>query len=148
MFLARSLIFILMIMNVPTENNKDIEGHEKRTILVVDDSAYVRRMIRFALLPDIYRIIEAHDGVDALKCLDTNRIDLVITDLTMPNMDGLELIRIIRSRSEYELLPIIMLSGESNEESRIVARDVGVSAFIVKPFVPEQISGLIQSVFK
>ncbi len=146
--MARSLIFISIIMKVPAENNQDIGRQEKRTILVVDDSAYARRMIRFALIPDLYRILEAHDGVDALKCLDNNRVDLVITDLTMPNMDGFELIRNIRSRSEYEFLPIIMLSGESTEESRIVARDVGVSAYIVKPFVPEQISGLIQSVFK
>lgn len=135
-------------MDVPTENNEGIDGQAKRTILVVDDSAYVRRMIRFALMPDVYRVIEALDGVDALKCLDANPVDLIITDLTMPNMDGFELIRNIRSRSEYELLPIIMLSGETNDECRVVARDVGVSAFIVKPFVPEQISGLIQSVFK
>lgn len=135
-------------MNVPTENNEGIDGQAKRTILVVDDSAYVRRMIRFALMPDVYRVIEALDGVDALKCLDANPVDLIITDLTMPNMDGFELIRNIRSRSEYKLLPIIMLSGESSDECRVVARDAGVSAFIVKPFVPEQISGLIQSVFK
>lgn len=135
-------------MNVPDENNSGVDAQDKRTILVVDDSAYVRRMIRFALAPDVYRIIEAHDGVDALKCVDANRIDLIITDLKMPNMDGFELIRNIRSRSEYEFLPIIMLSGESNDECRVVARDVGVSAFIIKPFVPEQISGLIQSVFK
>jgi two-component system chemotaxis response regulator CheY len=135
-------------MNVPDENNKGVDAQDKRTILVVDDSAYVRRMIRFALAPDVYRIIEAHDGVDALKSVDANRIDLIITDLKMPNMDGFELIRNIRSRSEYEFLPIIMLSGESTDECRVVARDVGVSAFIIKPFVPEQISGLIQSVFK
>ena len=116
-------------------------------ILVVDDSAYVRRMIRFALAQQPYRILEACDGVDALKCMQANQVDLVITDLKMPNMDGFDLIRHLRSDEKTELLPIIMLTGESDEKSREEARKAGVSAFIVKPFVPEQISGLIESIF-
>ncbi|NIP26944.1 MAG: response regulator, partial [Phycisphaerae bacterium] len=70
-----------------------------------------------------------------------------ITDLKMPNMDGFELIRHLRNDAKTELLPIIMLTGESDDKSREEARKVGVSAFIVKPFVPEQISGLIRSIF-
>lgn len=120
---------------------------QTRTILVVDDSAYVRRMIRFALPSQSFTIVEAGDGVDALKCFENRTIDLLITDLKMPNMDGFALIRELRNRSGLEYLPIIMLTGESDEKSRQEAREAGVSAFIVKPFVPEQIFGLIQSIF-
>ncbi len=131
-------------MRVPNQSGN---GERLRTILVVDDSAYVRRMIRFALGQEKYRIIEANDGVDAVKCLESNPVDLIITDLKMPNLDGFDLIRFVRSRPKYEFLPVIMLTGEVDEKSREEARTAGVSAFIVKPFVPEQISGLIRSVF-
>jgi len=107
----------------------------------------VRRMIRFALAPFPFELIDAHDGVEAVKQLKNNSIDLVITDLTMPNMDGFELIHEIRKHAENKFMPIIMLTGESDEGCRERAREAGVSAFIVKPFVPEQISGLIQSIF-
>ena len=127
--------------------NDHKNGQLERVILVVDDSAYVRRMIRFALAQQPYRIIEASDGVDALKCMQENQVDLVITDLKMPNMDGFDLIRHLRGDEKTELLPIIMLTGESDDKMREEARNAGVSAFIVKPFVPEQISGLIQSIF-
>ena len=126
---------------------KDHNGEKIKTILVVDDSAYVRRMIRFALPAQCYRVIEAADGSDALKCFTSHTIDLLITDLKMPNVDGFTLIRELRSRPDFKYLPIIMLTGESNEDCREEAKTIGVSAFIVKPFVPEQISGLIQSIF-
>lgn len=119
----------------------------KRTVLIVDDSAYVRRMIRFALAPFQFELIDAHDGVEAIRQLENNSIDLLITDLKMPNMDGFELIQEVRSRVENKLMPIIMLTGESDDKCRERAREVGVSAYIVKPFVPEQISGLVQALF-
>lgn len=121
---------------------------KKRTILVVDDSAYARRMIRFALVSyPHYQLIEAADGNQALRQIDENRIDLVITDLKMPGMDGFDLIRAIRLRPGCELLPIIMLTGEVDEKNRELARAAGVSTLIFKPFVPEQISGLIEAIF-
>ena len=120
----------------------------KRTILVVDDSAYARRMIRFALVSyPQYELIEALSGADALEKIDGGRIDLVITDLKMPGMDGLDLIREIRRRPGYELLPIIMLTGEVDDGNRELARAAGASALIFKPFLPEQISGLIEAIF-
>lgn len=131
-----------MAISVETKN-----GEIVRTILVVDDSIYVRRMVRFALPLQSFKILEANDGADAIKCFENNKIDLLITDLRMPNMDGFALIRELRSRPDLEYLPIIMLTGESSEECRAEARQVGVSAFIVKPFLPEQISGLILSIF-
>jgi two-component system chemotaxis response regulator CheY len=132
-------------MSVPGDNTS---AEKKRTILVVDDSAYVRRMIRFALAQDTFELIDAHDGMEAVKQLENNSVDLVITDLKMPNMDGFELIREIRQRPESALIPIIMLTGETDEQCRERAREAGVSAFIVKPFVPEQISGLIRAIFE
>ena len=131
-------------MSVSADNKMK---QQERIILVVDDSAYVRQMVRYSLVQHPYQLIESADGVAALECMDASHVDLVITDLKMPNMDGFELIHEIRKRSGCELLPIIMLTGEDDEKNRIKAREAGVSAFIVKPFVPEQISGLVQSVF-
>ncbi len=129
-------------------SGEQVNHGKKRTILVVDDSAYARRMIRFALVPyPRYELIEALDGADALAKFDGNRIDLVITDLNMSGMDGFELIRAIRRRPEGELLPIIMLTGEVSEANRELARAAGVSTLIFKPFVPEQISGLVEAIF-
>ena len=129
-------------MSVSIKTDKKIN-----TILVVDDSAYVRRMIRFALPAESFKIIEAVDGVDAVKCFESHSIDLLISDFEVPNMDGFSFIRAVRSRPGFEFLPIIMLTGQSSDKYREKAREVGVSAFIEKPFVPEQIFGLIQSIF-
>ena len=124
-----------------------IGAGKKRTVLIVDDSAYVRRMIHFALAQIPFELLDSHDGVEAIRQLENNSVDLIITDLTMPNMDGFELIQEIRNRSEGQHLPIIMLTGETDDECRERARAIGVSAFIVKPFVPEQISGLVEAIF-
>lgn len=141
--LARSLIIDSLMTYANAKNVRS----ERYTVLVVDDSASIRRMIRFALTHRSYRVVEAQDGIDALRYIESNPVDLVITDLKMPNMNGFDLIRLLRCRSELELLPIIMLTGEADETLREKARQIGASAFIVKPFVPEQISGLVQSIF-
>ena len=119
----------------------------QKKIMTVDDSPTVRKVLCMALSAAGYQVIEASDGRDALKCVESHSIDLLITDLKMPNMDGLDLIRELRRRPGLQYLPIIMLTGESGEDCRTTARDAGVSAFIVKPFVPEQIAGLIRGIF-
>ena len=109
-----------------------------KTILAVDDSATVRQMVSFALRGAGYDVIEAKDGQDALGKL-TQPIAMVITDLNMPNMDGIELIRQVRALPQFKYIPIVMLTTESHDEKKQAGRAAGASGWIVKPFRGEQL---------
>lgn len=119
---------------------------ETKTILLVDDSLIARRMVRFALHGLNYQIVEAYDGTAAVRVLDAQPVDLLITDLNMPNMNGFELSRIVRKARETADMPIIMLTQEESPQQRDEARKVGVSLFMTKPFTPEQIFGLVKEI--
>ena len=103
-----------------------------RTIMTVDDSASVRQMVSLTLKDAGYSVIEACDGKDALAKL-SGTVDMIVTDLNMPNMDGLELIGNIRGSAEFQDLPIIMLTTEDNPESRQLAHRAGANLYLVKP---------------
>ena len=118
----------------------------QKKILVVDDSLIARRMVRFALQGLDYEILEAFDGTAAVRILYTQPVDLLITDLNMPNMDGLELSRIVRESHGMTDMPIIMLTQETGTKQREEARQVGVSLLIPKPFTPEQLFGLVKEI--
>ena len=103
-------------------------------ILIVDDSATVRKLLVHTLKPRRYTCIEACDGFDALEKLAMNPdIKLVISDLNMPNMDGIELIGNIREDPQYTDLPIIMLTTEAGQDNRRLAFDAGANLYLVKP---------------
>lgn len=110
-----------------------------RTILAVDDSATVRKFISVALSMQGFGIVTACDGMDALEKLPNQQVDLVITDLNMPNMDGFELIKALRENPNYEDLPVIILTSLNDEESRGRSARVGANSYIVKPFSLEKI---------
>ncbi len=116
-----------------------------KTILTVDDSASVRQVVSFALRDAGYQAVEAGDGHDALTKLEPD-FRLVITDLNMPKMDGIELIRRIRSGHVNRYVPIIVLTTESHPEKKRGAKAAGATAWIVKPFRPEQLIGVIERV--
>lgn len=105
-----------------------------KTILTVDDSRSVREAVRFALEPMGYEIVEAEDGVDGLDQLAQNQVDLVITDLNMPNLDGLEFIEEVRKRDQYAGLPLVMLTTEGQADKMRRGKKAGASGWIVKPF--------------
>ena len=105
-----------------------------KTILAVDDSRSIRDMVRFALEPLGYEIIEAEDGVEGLERLGSARVDLVITDLNMPNMDGIEFIAAVRREERYAGLPMVMLTTEGQAEKMREGKRAGASGWIVKPF--------------
>ena len=103
-------------------------------ILIVDDSTTVRKLLVHTLKPRNYTCIEACDGFDALEKLAMHPdIRLVISDLNMPNMDGIELIGNIRQDPQYTDLPIIMLTTEAGQDNRKLAFDAGANLYLVKP---------------
>jgi len=118
-----------------------------KTIMTVDDSASVRQMVAFTLKNAGYGVIEAVDGKDAVSKLKGS-IDMVVTDLNMPNMDGIQLIRAIRAQAAYKFIPIIMLTTESQSGKKQEGKDAGATGWIVKPFKPEQLLTVVQKVLR
>ena len=109
-----------------------------KTILVVDDSASVRQVVSIALKGAGYDVIQGSDGKDALKQLDGKRIHLIISDVNMPNMDGITFVAEAKKLPAYKFTPIIMLTTESQEEKKRQAQAAGAKAWVTKPFQPEQ----------
>jgi len=109
------------------------------SILTVDDSPSLRMAIRIALSGAGYAVTEAEDGVEGLKAATATRFDLIITDLNMPNMDGLTMIRELRKSPEQCGTPIIFLTTESDDSMKQQAKAAGATGWLVKPFVPEQL---------
>src|SRR5215475_9790841 len=106
-----------------------------KTILSVDDSASIRQMVKFTLCDAGYSVIEAVDGKDGLEKLNSG-VNLVITDLNMPNLDGIGLIRGVRANSACKAIPIVMLTTESQESRKQEGKAAGATGWIVKPFTP------------
>ena len=102
-----------------------------KTVLVVDDSATVRKLIIYTLGPDNYNCLEASDGVDALEKMARNPVDLIIADLNMPKMDGLELVRTIREKNKD--IPVIMLTTQGDQKSKKKGFDAGANVYLIKP---------------
>jgi len=118
-----------------------------KCVLVVDDSETVRQVLQLTLSNAGFDVIEAEDGDDALeKLVSSPAVDMLITDLNMPNMDGLELIRKIRDDGKHRFTPIVMLTTESSEEKKRAGREAGASGWIVKPFKPEQLLKVVKMV--
>lgn len=116
-----------------------------KTILTVDDSLSMRQAISYALRSAGYDVIEACDGVDAMSKIG-EPINMVLTDLNMPNMDGIELIKQIRTNSPRRHVPIVMLTTESQAAKKEAAKAAGATAWIVKPFKPDQLLYVINRV--
>lgn len=115
----------------------------QKVVLIADDSEMVCNFHSYILKNAGYKTISAIDGADALEKLLQNHVDLVATDINMPNMDGYEFVKRIRAIPEYEDLPIIMISTESEAQDKQKGYDAGANVYIVKPTPPEQ---LVESV--
>lgn len=107
--------------------------------MTADDSASVREMISFTLKNAGYDVVEAVDGKDALNKISGSSVHMLITDLNMPNMDGIELIKQVRALPAYKYIPIVMLTTESQDQKKQAGRAAGASGWIVKPFRGEQL---------
>ena len=116
-----------------------------KVILTVDDSASVRQMVKFTLVDAGYTVIEAVDGKDALTKL-TTPVNLVITDLNMPNLDGIGLIKRLRANPACKGIPIIMLTTESQDSRKQEGKAAGATGWIVKPFATQQLLAVVKRV--
>jgi two-component system chemotaxis response regulator CheY len=117
-----------------------------KKIMTVDDSASVRQMVSFTLKGAGYEVSEAQDGRDALNKLNGAGVQMVITDLNMPNMNGLELIKALRAKPECKFMPIVFLTTESQTEKKSEAKAAGATGWIVKPFKPDQLLAVVKKV--
>jgi two-component system, chemotaxis family, chemotaxis protein CheY len=112
----------------------------KKVILVADDSPTIRKFVSVALSVRGYEIISCSDGMEAIEILPTQKVDLVITDLNMPNVDGFELILSIRNNTEYKDVPIIVLSSLGATEDIQRGLECGANSYLVKPFDPKRVA--------
>jgi two-component system chemotaxis response regulator CheY len=108
-------------------------------ILSVDDSAPMRDLVALTLTQAGYEVAQAKDGVEALSMARVDNFDLVLADLYMPNMNGIELIRALRAEANYRMTPILMLATESDLAMRREGKAAGATGWIVKPFFPDQL---------
>lgn len=115
-----------------------------KTILIVDDSASMRQLVTFALKDAGYEVIAAIHGKDALAKLNGSKVDMVITDLNMPEMNGIDLIRQLRSTPAHKFTPILMLTTESQEGKKQEGKQAGAGGWMVKPFTPQQLVDTIK----
>lgn len=122
------------------------ENANGESILVVDDSASIREMVSFTLKSAGYEVITASDGVEALKFAQSNAVKLVVTDINMPNMDGITLIKELRKIDAYQFVPILTLTTESGDDKKRQGKDAGATGWIVKPFDPDSLLKTIRKV--
>jgi two-component system chemotaxis response regulator CheY len=114
-----------------------------KTILTVDDASTMRKMVSFTLRGAGHEILEATDGADALALLRTRSVDLVLTDINMPNMDGIELTRRMRAMPAFSRTPIVLLTTESDPAKKALGRAAGATGWIVKPFSQDQLLAIV-----
>jgi two-component system chemotaxis response regulator CheY len=118
------------------------------TILAVDDSASMRQMVSFTLKGAGYNVVEAVDGVDALNKAKAQSFDCIVTDVNMPNKDGIALIKDLRSLPNYKFTPMLMLTTESGMDKKQQGKEAGATGWIVKPFNPDQLLKTIKKVME
>ena len=117
-------------------------------VLVVDDDEAVRTLASWQLESDGFAVDQAADGAEALGAIAADRPDLVVLDLTMPGVGGLDVLRRVRTAPATESLPVIVLSGRSGETDRIVGLDLGADDYLVKPFSPGELAARVRSVLR
>lgn len=118
------------------------------TILAVDDAKTMRNMVQTILEAEGHTVITAEDGVDALKKLTSQHIDMAVVDFHMPNMNGTTLIRKLRRHPKYQDTPILMLTTESSEFRKSKARELGANGWLTKPFDPKTLASAVETLIK
>jgi two-component system, chemotaxis family, chemotaxis protein CheY len=130
----------------PAESGAEVDASGPKTVLTIDDSRTMRDMLRLALSGAGFTVVQAVDGQDGLKVLPQQPIDVIITDINMPKLDGYGVIRAVRSDPAYNETPILVLSTEAEQGSKDIASEAGANGWIVKPFDPEGLIKLINTV--
>lgn len=117
-------------------------------ILISDDSISMRQMLMFTLSEADYEVTEADNGLRALELAKKQQFDLVITDVNMPVLDGLSLVKELRSLPQYQFKPILMLTTESDPEKKKIAKQAGATGWIIKPFDPDKLLATVKKVLR
>ena len=117
-----------------------------KTIMTIDDSPTMRQMVNLTLSEAGYAVIEAVDGLDALAKINGHRIDLFLSDVNMPNLDGIELTRRLRANPGTRFTPVVLVTTESQVEKKIAGKAAGASGWIIKPFNPDQLLAVVKRV--
>ena len=117
-----------------------------KTVLTIDDSRTMREMLKSALVTAGYRVVQAEDGLHGLEVLQSEKPDVIITDINMPRLDGFGFIERVRSETEARGVPILVLTTESDPEKKNRAREAGATGWIVKPFSPPKLIDAIRRV--
>jgi len=119
-----------------------------KAVLVVDDSVSMRQMVSFTMKEAGFDVIEGSNGQEAIARVQGKSVHLVITDLNMPVMDGMTMIRQLRAKPEFKFTPILMLTTESQQEKKLEGKAAGATGWIVKPFNPEQLLQVVGKVVR
>ena len=117
-------------------------------ILAVDDSASMRQMVAHTLRGAGFDVVEAKDGQDALEKADKNKVDLVLTDVNMPRLDGIGLVKALRAKPSYKFVPILLLTTESGTDKKAEGKKAGATGWLVKPFDPAKLLATIKKVVR
>jgi len=115
-----------------------------KTIMIVDDSASLRQVVGISLRGAGYDVLEGCDGKDALSKLKGQKVHLIISDVNMPNMDGISLVKAVKELPAYKFTPIVMLTTESQDSKKKEGQAAGAKAWVLKPFNPPQLLSVVQ----
>lgn len=118
----------------------------RKRILTVDDSKTMRDMVSFTLKSAGFDVVEAEDGAKALDLLARTAVDAIITDINMPNMDGVTLVQRLRAQPKFKATPILILTTEGSDDKKAQGRNAGATGWIVKPFAPEKLLQVLNKV--
>ena len=117
-----------------------------KTVLIVDDSLSIRQLVKATLQNKGYTVVEGCDGQDALNKLEKQPVHLIISDVNMPNMDGITFLKEVKAKPAYRFTPVIMLTTESQDSKKKEGQAAGARAWIVKPFQPESLLNAVEKV--
>ena len=117
-----------------------------KAILIVDDALSMRGLVAMTLKKEGYEVTEASDGKDALGKISVRKFDLIISDLNMPVMKGIELVKAVKALPQYRFIPIVMLTTEGHESKKAEGQQAGAKAWVVKPFKPETLVGVVKKI--
>jgi two-component system, OmpR family, alkaline phosphatase synthesis response regulator PhoP len=117
-------------------------------ILIVEDEPDIRKLVSYNLVQEHFKVLEAEDGEQGLKIVQRDRPDLVILDLMLPGLSGMELCKILRDRTETEKLPVLMLTAKAGEADRIVGLEMGADDYLAKPFSPRELVARVRAILR
>jgi phosphate regulon transcriptional regulator PhoB len=117
-------------------------------ILIVEDEPDIRKLVNYNLAQERFKVLEAEDGEQGLKIVQRDKPDLVILDLMLPGLSGMELCKILRERSETQRLPVLMLTAKAGEADRIVGLEMGADDYLTKPFSPRELVARVRAILR